>query len=46
MNFNNAPELEFFLFRMSEEGKPTTAFQDDGGYLDLALTDHGGDVFV
>jgi glutamine synthetase len=36
--FNIGPELEFFLFRMAN-GKPTTEFQDTGGYFDLAPTD-------
>ncbi|RXE56133.1 glutamine synthetase [Methanoculleus taiwanensis] len=36
--FNTGPELEFFLFRMVD-GRPTTAFQDVGGYFDLAPTD-------
>jgi glutamine synthetase len=37
-SFNIGPELEFFLFRMID-GKPTTEFQDTGGYFDLAPTD-------
>ncbi|RXE56983.1 glutamine synthetase [Methanoculleus taiwanensis] len=36
--FNTGPELEFFLFKMID-GKPTTLFQDVGGYFDLAPTD-------
>ncbi|HDR74294.1 MAG TPA: type I glutamate--ammonia ligase, partial [Methanoculleus sp.] len=36
--FNTGPELEFFLFKMVD-GKPTTEFQDTGGYFDLAPTD-------
>ncbi len=41
--FNTGPELEFFLFRMIE-GKPSTTFQDYGGYFDLAPTDSAEDV--
>ncbi len=41
--FNTGPELEFFLFRMLE-GRPTTQFQDVGGYFDLAPTDLAEDV--
>lgn len=41
--FNTGPELEFFLFRMLD-GKPTTLFQDVGGYFDLAPTDLAEDV--
>ncbi|MBT8507230.1 glutamine synthetase [Methanomicrobiaceae archaeon CYW5] len=43
-SFNTGPELEFFLFRMTEDGKPTTAYQDEGGYFDLAPTDLAEDV--
>ncbi len=42
--FNTGPELEFFLFRMHEGGRPTTQFQDVGGYFDLAPTDLAEDV--
>ena len=41
--FNTGPELEFFLFKMLE-GRPTTQFQDVGGYFDLAPTDLAEDV--
>ncbi len=41
--FNTGPELEFFLFRMLD-GRPTTLFQDVGGYFDLAPTDLAEDV--
>jgi glutamine synthetase len=41
--FNTGPELEFFLFKMAE-GRPTTEFQDTGGYFDLAPTDLAEDV--
>lgn len=37
-SFNIGPELEFFLFKMVD-GKPSTEFQDTGGYFDLAPTD-------
>ena len=36
--FNTGPELEFFLFKMVD-GRPSTQFQDHGGYFDLAPTD-------
>jgi len=42
--FNTGPELEFFLFKRDEQGMPTTAFQDLGGYFDLAPTDLAEDV--
>jgi len=41
--FNTGPELEFFLFKMCD-GKPTTDYQDVGGYFDLAPTDLAEDV--
>jgi glutamine synthetase len=41
--FNTGPELEFFLFKMIE-GRPSTVFQDYGGYFDLAPTDLAEDV--
>jgi glutamine synthetase len=41
--FNTGPELEFFLFKMIE-GRPSTTFQDYGGYFDLAPTDSAEDV--
>ena len=36
--FNTGPEIEFFLFKLID-GKPSTVFQDTGGYFDLAPTD-------
>ncbi|KLK88386.1 glutamine synthetase [Methanoculleus sediminis] len=41
--FNTGPELEFFLFKMLD-GRPTTQFQDAGGYFDLAPTDLAEDL--
>ncbi|NMA09411.1 MAG: glutamine synthetase, partial [Methanomicrobiales archaeon] len=41
--FNTGPELEFFLFKMLD-GRPTTGFQDVGGYFDLAPTDLAEDL--
>ncbi|MDE4907024.1 type I glutamate--ammonia ligase [Methanogenium marinum] len=42
--FNTGPELEFFLFKLDEEGMPTIVPQDKGGYFDLAPTDLAEDV--
>ena len=39
--FNVGPECEFFLFQTDEEGKPTTATNDEAGYFDLGPLDHG-----
>ncbi|HOS82756.1 MAG TPA: type I glutamate--ammonia ligase [Methanolinea sp.] len=41
--FNTGPELEFFLFKMVD-GRPSTNYQDYGGYFDLAPTDSAEDV--
>lgn len=41
--FNTGPECEFFLFK-TKEGKPSTEFQDFGGYFDLAPSDLAEDV--
>jgi len=41
--FNTGPELEFFLFKLID-GRPSTAFQDHGGYFDLAPNDAAEDV--
>jgi glutamine synthetase len=37
-------EAEFFLFRPSDEGRPTTQTHDVGGYFDLAPVDLGEDA--
>ena len=42
--FNTGPELEFFLFKLDENGTPTIVPQDKGGYFDLAPTDLAEDV--
>ncbi len=38
---NAGPELEFFLFHLDEEGKPTTITHDRAGYFDMAPVDLG-----
>ncbi|NPV90307.1 MAG: type I glutamate--ammonia ligase [Firmicutes bacterium] len=35
------PEAEFFMFRISENGKPTTLTHDQAGYFDLSPVDLG-----
>ena len=42
--FNVGVEPEFFLFKLSKEGKPTLEFSDQGGYFDLAPIDGSEDV--
>ncbi len=40
-SFNVGPECEFFLFQTDENGRPTTATNDEAGYFDLGPLDHG-----
>lgn len=42
--FNTGPELEFFIFKRDENGRPTTEFVDHGGYFDLAPSDAAEDL--
>ncbi len=35
------PEPEFFLFKLNEDGEPTTKTHDKGGYFDLSPVDKG-----
>ncbi|AZR74554.1 type I glutamate--ammonia ligase [Anoxybacter fermentans] len=35
------PEPEFYLFKLDEEGRPTTTPNDQGGYFDLSPVDLG-----
>ncbi|MDR1805650.1 MAG: type I glutamate--ammonia ligase [Clostridium sp.] len=37
------PELEFFLFSVDDNGRPTVKSHDDGGYFDLGPVDRGED---
>ncbi|MGL4336136.1 MAG: type I glutamate--ammonia ligase [Turicibacter sp.] len=37
--FNLGPEAEFFLFKLDENGMPTTELNDHGGYFDFAPLD-------
>ena len=39
--FEVGPECEFFLFKLDEDGNPTTTTGDEGGYFDLNPIDHG-----
>ncbi|WP_027417146.1 type I glutamate--ammonia ligase [Aneurinibacillus terranovensis] len=39
--FNLGPEPEFFLFKLDENGNPTTDLNDQGGYFDFAPLDLG-----
>jgi len=35
------PEVEFFLFHLDDDGRPTTRTHDSGAYFDLAPVDRG-----
>ena len=39
--FNIGPEPEFFLFKLDEDGNPTTHLNDRGSYFDFAPLDMG-----
>ena len=41
-SFNVGPECEFFMFETDEKGRPTTNTNDEAGYFDLGIIDHGG----
>ncbi len=41
---NAGPELEFYLFHLDSEGKPTTITHDRAGYFDMAPVDMGEDA--
>ncbi|WP_440953286.1 type I glutamate--ammonia ligase [Methanococcoides sp. FTZ1] len=41
---NVGPELEFFLFKLDENGNATTEMTDYGGYFDFAPLDRAQDV--
>ncbi|KRL86844.1 type I glutamate--ammonia ligase [Lacticaseibacillus pantheris] len=40
-SFNIGPEPEFFLFKLDDNGRPTTTLNDKGSYFDLAPLDLG-----
>ncbi len=40
-SMNAGPEPEFFLFKLNEDGEPTTKTHDRGGYFDLSPVDKG-----
>ncbi|WP_250278228.1 type I glutamate--ammonia ligase [[Clostridium] colinum] len=43
-DFNVGNELEFFLFKVDENGNPTTETNDRAGYFDLAPIDSGSNA--
>jgi glutamine synthetase len=42
-DFNIGLEPEFFLFKLDQNGKPTTQFTDEGGYFDISPLDQAAD---
>lgn len=40
-NINIGPECEFFLFKLNENGTPSTVTHDIGGYFDMSPNDMG-----
>ena len=42
--FRFGSELEFYLFRLDEQGEPTTVPHDHAGYMDIAPDDRGENV--
>ena len=42
--FNTGPEMEFFIFKRDQNGKPTTEFVDHGSYFDMAPSDAAEDL--
>ena len=43
-SFNFGSEMEFYLFRLDENGLPTTVPYDNAGYMDIAPEDKGENV--
>ena len=42
--FRIGSEIEFYLFRLDEDGRPTKIPYDDAGYMDIAPADKGENV--
>ena len=43
-SFRIGSEIEFYLFRLDEDGNPTRTPYDDAGYMDIAPADKGENV--
>ena len=43
-SFNFGSELEFYLFKLDDNGKPTKEPYDDAGYMDIAPDDKGENI--
>lgn len=44
VSFSFGAEMEFYLFRLDENGKPTKIPYDEAGYMDIAPDDRGENV--
>ncbi len=44
LHFAFGSEMEFYLFRQGEDGKPTTIPYDNAGYMDIAPGDKGENI--
>ena len=44
VEFKFGSEIEFYLFKMDEEGNPTNIPYDNAGYMDIAPKDKGEDI--
>ncbi len=44
IEFKFGSEMEFYLFKLSDEGTPTTLPYDNAGYLDIAPLDRGENI--
>ena len=43
LTFAFGTEMEFYLFRLDEDGEPTKIPYDRAGYMDIAPADRGGE---
>lgn len=44
LSFKFGPEMEFYLFKLDENGCPTTIPYDNAGYMDIAPEDKGENI--
>jgi len=44
LSFSFGPEIEFYLFKLDESGKPTAETYDKAGYMDIAPEDKGENI--
>ena len=44
LSFKFGPEMEFYLFKLNEDGYPSTVTYDNAGYMDIAPEDKGENI--